>query len=65
MNWTSTQVPLWQIDCDAFRKTGRAFELRDVTSVDHSEFVVAFCGRYDWVSKKSGTTVKFSPRRKK
>jgi hypothetical protein len=65
MNWTSTQVPLWQIDCDAFRQVGRAFELRDVTSVEHYEFETAFCARYDWVSKRSGTTVLFSSPPKK
>ena len=61
MNWTSTKVPLWQIDCDAFRKVKREFELRDVTTEEHEQFVLAFYGRYDWKPKQSGTTVTFFP----
>lgn len=39
MNWTSTKVPLWQTDCETFRTVGRRFELRDVATTAHEEFV--------------------------
>jgi hypothetical protein len=61
VNWTTTQVPLWQIDCEAFRKAEREFELRDVSTEEHRQFVLAFCGRYNWKPKQSGTTVLFLP----
>jgi hypothetical protein len=61
VNWTSTQVPLWQIDCDEFRKVGRPFELRDVTTPEHENFCAVFSIRVGWKFKKEGTTVLFSP----
>ena len=61
MNWTSTQVPLWQIDCDEFRKAGRPFELRDVNTDDHRMFVQVFCVRFGWLSRQDGNTVTFMP----
>lgn len=62
MNWTSTKVPLWQIDCHEFVKTGRPVELRDVTTPDHDEFVLAFSTKHNLSVKKKGTTVIFLPR---
>jgi hypothetical protein len=61
MNWTSTQVPLWQIDCDEFRKVGRPFELRDVVSAEHEQFVAVFSVRFGWAIKREGSVVVFSP----
>ena len=61
MNWTSTQVPLWQIDCDEFRKVGRPFELRDVNTPEHENFVAVFSVRFGWTAKREGTMVIFSP----
>jgi hypothetical protein len=59
LNWTTTTVPLWQIDCDNFRKVGRAFELRDVTGDEHGRFVEVFAARYDLAYERKGTTVVF------
>jgi len=47
VNWTTTTVPLWQVDCENFRKTGQSFELRDVSTQDHRNFIEAFAARYD------------------
>jgi hypothetical protein len=45
MNWTSTTVPMWQIDCDNFRKVGGGFQLKDVTTDGHRNFVKLFIMR--------------------
>jgi hypothetical protein len=63
MNWTTTKVPLWQIDCENFRKVGRPFELRDVTTTEHWQFVKVFGARYAWNYTKEGSTVRFEPER--
>ena len=59
VNWVSTQIPMWQIDCETYRKAGRPFELRDVSSEDHLKFVEFFCSRYALTCEKNGTTVRF------
>lgn len=59
VNWTSTKVPMWQIDCESFRKIGRVFELRDVTTPEHRAFVEAFSERFRLKITQSGTTVTF------
>ena len=61
MNRTSTLVPMWQIDCDEFRKVGRAFELKDVTTPEHINFCDVFAARFGWPYKRKGSTVTFSP----
>ncbi len=62
MNWSSTRVPLWQIDCEEFRKVGRPFELRDVTTPEHEKFVEAFSVRHGLMNGREGTTVRFFPK---
>jgi hypothetical protein len=59
MNWTSTKVPMWQIDCENFRKVGTPFELRHVTSEDHKAFVAAFAKENTLITSEQGTTVHF------
>jgi hypothetical protein len=61
MNWTTTTVPLWQIDCDNFRRVGKPFELRDATTPEHDAFVDLFCARYGLKSARKGTTVCMEP----
>lgn len=58
MNWTSTQVPLWQIDCENYRRALQPFELRDVTP-EHDDFVEQFTLRYDLECKRIGTKIVF------
>jgi len=60
MNWTSTTVPMWQIDCENYRKVGGIFHLKDVTTEEHHMFIKLFCARYDYVAKMAGTTAIFS-----
>jgi hypothetical protein len=60
MNWTSTTVPMWQIDCENYRKVGGPFQLRDVTTAEHEAFIKLFCARYDHEVKLTGTTATFS-----
>ncbi len=61
MNWSTTKVPLWQIDCDNYRMVGRAFELRDVTTPEHLQFVEVFAARYGLKFSQSGSTIRFEP----
>ena len=61
MNWTTTKVPLWQIDCENFRKVHQPFELRDVTTAEHKLFVEMFAARYLMQYTERGTTVRFHP----
>ena len=58
MNWTSTKVPLWQIDCENFRKIRQPFELRDV-GPEHTDFIEEFTNRFNLECERSGTTVTF------
>ena len=62
MNWTSTTVPLWQIDCENFRKVGKPFELRDVTTDEHKRFVAAFGSRFHLKVAEKDRIVLFEPR---
>jgi hypothetical protein len=64
MNWTSTKVPLWQIDCESFRKVDSRFELRDVTTEEHRRFVSAFASKFRLKVEQNDTTVLFEQRRK-
>jgi hypothetical protein len=59
LNWTTTTVPLWQVDCENFRRTGKPFELRDVSSAEHRDFVEQFAARYDMVFELTGSTARF------
>jgi hypothetical protein len=59
MNWTSTTVPLWQIDCENFRKVGKPFEPRDVTTEEHKRFVAAFGSKFRLKVAQKETTVVF------
>ena len=61
MNWTTTRVPLWQIDCDNFRRVGRPFELRDATTEEYTSFVHAFAARYSLSFVVEGSRVVFTP----
>ncbi len=61
LNWTTTKVPCWQTDCEAFRRVGHPFELHDVTTAAHEEFVETFCAHYDCHVMRAGTTVTFRP----
>jgi len=62
MNWTSTNVPMWQVDCYNFRKVGTSFQLRDVTTDFHRSFVEYFAARYDLAVRMDGETAVFSKR---
>lgn|GEM_PF-3245940 len=59
MNWSSTNVPLWQIDMENFRKVSQEFELRDVKTEEHRAFVIHFAVRYGLFWSSSDTTVTF------
>jgi len=59
MNWTSTQVPLWQIDCEEFRKVGHPFELRDVSTPEHEKFIEAFGAKHWLKTARRGLTERF------
>jgi hypothetical protein len=54
LNWTTTKIPLWQIDCESYRKAGQPFELREVTTPEHEQFVQVFAARYDLQITREG-----------
>jgi hypothetical protein len=64
MNWTSTKVPMWQVDCENFRRSG-AVELQDVSTPEQKAFVQAFALKYDMDVEWKGSTVRFLPKPKK
>lgn len=61
MNSTSTKVPLWELDCDSFRRTLRPFALHDVTDEAHHRFVASFAREFDLRTEKVGSKVIFYP----
>jgi hypothetical protein len=60
MNRTSTQVPLWRIDCEQFRKLG-SFELLHVNTEAHETFIKAFIAENDLNHAREGSTITFLP----
>ena len=60
MNWTSTTVPLWQVDCENFRRLGEPFELRAVETPDHNVFVDQFTAGF-LRCERIGSTIIFYP----
>lgn len=58
MNWTSTRVPMWQIDCENFRQVG-SFRLEHV-GPEHMPFVETFAAKHNLRFKVEGSTVRFS-----
>jgi hypothetical protein len=52
-------VPLWQIDCEEYRKVGGTFELRDVATQEHEDFVRLFATRHKLAVTRTGPTVIF------
>jgi hypothetical protein len=61
MNSTSTTVPLWQLDCESFRRTLRPFVLRDVTNEEHHQFVKDFAKNYELHIRLAESAVTFYP----
>jgi hypothetical protein len=60
MNWTSTTVPLWQVDLENYFRVGGAFQLKDVTTEEHMNFVKLFAVRHNLDYTLSAKTVLFS-----
>ena len=60
MNWTSTKVPMWQLDCQNFWRAGSIFEVRDVTSEEDLKFIEIFARSHDLSCKMNGSIVSFS-----
>lgn len=52
-------MPMWQNDCETFRKVWLDFELRDVTTGEHEAFVKAFSEQHALQVERHGTTVRF------
>jgi hypothetical protein len=50
---------MWQIDCEEFRKVGRSFELRDVSTPQHERFIEAFSTKHRLTTEREGSTVRF------
>ena len=60
MSWTSTRIPLWQIECENLRKSLKPFELRDV-GPEHNPFIEAFTTLYRMNCIREGSVVTFYP----
>jgi hypothetical protein len=54
MNWTTTRVPLWQSDCENFRRALQPFEVRDVVTAEQWQFIEDFATRYELTIRKHG-----------
>jgi hypothetical protein len=65
MNWTTTTVPLWQGDCDNYRRTGRPFEVRDVTTPSQREFLDQFAARHDLAVSQEEQIARFEKSKSK
>jgi hypothetical protein len=59
INWTSTEVPMWEMDCVQFWRTGLPFELRNVTTEEHEAFVERFASAHQLTVEQYGSTVLF------
>jgi hypothetical protein len=59
MNWTSTKVPLWQLDCQNYWRAGTAFEVRDVTKDQDVNFIETFATSHGLSYTRKGSTVYF------
>ena len=60
MNWTSTKVPMWQLDCQNFWRAGSAFEVRDLTEEEDRKFIEIFASSHNLTFTRNGNTVQFS-----
>ncbi len=60
INWSSTEVPMWETDCVQFWRTGLPFELRNVTTAEHDAFVERFASAHQLSVEREGNTVIFS-----
>jgi hypothetical protein len=52
---------MWETDCVQFWRTGLSFELRNVTTAEHDEFVRRFALAHQLATEREGTTVRFFP----
>ena len=60
MNWTSTKVPMWQLDCQNFWRAGSAFEVRDVASDEDKQFIEIFASSHNLTFTRFGNSALFS-----
>lgn len=51
---------MWQIDCETYQKVGGTFQLRDVTTDEHQNFVAFFAARYNLTVSMDESTASFS-----
>jgi hypothetical protein len=59
MNWTSTKVPLWQLDCQNYWRAGSPFEIRDVTTDEDRQFIETFAVSHNLSFTRRGDSVVF------
>lgn len=62
VNWTSTKVPMWEMDCLQFWRAGQPFELRDVLTEEHLLFVSHFANAHELEVEREGDSILFLPR---
>ena len=62
VNLTSTKVPEWKEDCQRFCHSDKPFELRDVTTPEHKDFVEHLRAAYKLKVARWGRAVRFQRR---
>jgi hypothetical protein len=62
VNWTSPHLPLWQVDCEDFRKSESPFEIRDV-GPEIERFVKVYAQRFNLEIQRKHSTVRFIPKK--
>ena len=61
MKRTSTSLRTWRFDCESFGKDGGFFQLNDVTTREHADFVSRFCDAHHYTFSKAGKAIIFAP----
>jgi hypothetical protein len=59
MNWTSAKVPLWEADCEEFRRAGRPFEVRHVDTEEAVKILERFATKYGLRYQRKANLYKF------
>ena len=52
---------MWETDCMQFWRTGLPFELRNVSTAAHEEFVREFADSHQLTVEREGTIARFLP----
>jgi hypothetical protein len=57
MNWISTAIPSWREECENQRRRHESFEVRDVTTSEHLQFIATFSKCFHLRIKPTGRSI--------